>query len=109
MDHVRVVLPLLRNNTLYVKASKCYFGVNQVEYLGHFILGEGVSIDPRKIEVVVNWPKPSSIKEVKGFLGLASYYRRFMKDFGTIAQVLTSLLKGNGKFQWNEKADQAFQ
>ena len=70
-----------------------------MEYLGHFISEERVSTDPRKIEVVVNWPTPSSIKEVKGFLGLASYYRRFVKDFGTIAQVLTSLLKGNGKFQ----------
>ena len=81
MDHVRVVLALLRNNTLYAKASKCYFGVNQVEYLSHFISGEGVSTYPRKIEAVVNWPTPSSIKENKGVFRVGKLLQTFCEGF----------------------------
>ena len=106
--HVRSVLALLRNHILYAKESKCSFEVDQVEYLGHFISGNGVSTDPRKIKVVAQWPTPKSIKQLRGFLGLSGYYRRFVRDFGKIAQPLTALLKAVGGFQWNEEADKAF-
>ena len=64
-----------------------------MEYLGHFISGRGVSTDPKKIKAVVNWPTPKTFKQLRGFLGLAGYYRRFVKDFGKLAQPLTTLLK----------------
>ena len=95
---MKIVFKLLRANTLYAKGSKCCFGVNQVEYLGHFISGKGVSTDPRKVEVVMQWPTPTSLKQLRGFLGLAGYYRRFVKDFGKIAQPLTNCLKAGGGF-----------
>ena len=84
--HVKIVLNLLRTKTLYAKGSNCCFSVDQVEYLGHCISGRGVSTNTRKIEVVMHWPIPTSIKKLQGFLGLAGYYRRFVKDFGKIAQ-----------------------
>ena len=107
--HLALVLGLLRTNTLFAKKSKCCFGVQQVEYLGHYISGEGVSTDPRKVEAVKNWLVPKTVKEVRGFLGLTGYYRRFVKDYGKIAQPLTSLCKANGPFQWIGEADIAFQ
>ena len=64
-----------------------------MEYLGHFIFGQGVATDPKKIEAVVHWPTPKSYKQLRGFLGLAGYYRRFVKDFGKLAQPLITLLK----------------
>ena len=82
VSHVTIALRVLRTNTLYAKKSKCYFGVQQVEYLGHFIFGKGVSTDPRKIEVVVQWPILRIVKHLKGLLGLMGYYRRFIKGYG---------------------------
>lgn len=76
--------------------SKCAFGVDKVEYLGHYISVEGVSIDPKKIGAVQQWPLPSKIKQLRGFLGLAGYYRRFIQDFGTICRPLHDLLKKEG-------------
>ena len=108
VDHLRIVLTILRTNTLYAKESKCSFGVTQVEYLGHIISGKGVATDPHKVEAVTGWPIPKSVKQVRGFLGLAGYYRRFVRDFGKIAQPLTALLKSSGSFQWTWEAEQAF-
>ena len=108
LEHVRAVLRVLRSHSLYAKRTKCCFGVKQVEYLGHLISKEGVTTDPKKVEVVVQWPTPMSIKQLRGFLGLAGYYRRFVKDFGKIASPLTTLLKNEGGFQWNEQVNQAF-
>ena len=85
----------MREHTLYAKESKCCFGVDQVEYLGHFISSKGVATDPRKIKAMVQWPVPKSIKHVRAFFRLTGYYRRFVKDFGKIAHPLTALLKAN--------------
>ena len=108
LEHVRTVLMLLRSHSLYAKRTKCCFGVKQVEYLGHFISKEGVTTDPKKIKAVLHWPTLKSIKQLKGFLGLVGYYRRFVKDIGKIASPLIALLKNERGFQWNEQADQAF-
>ncbi|XP_017434719.2 uncharacterized protein LOC108341562 [Vigna angularis] len=79
LSHLHSVLLTMRQNSLYAKKSKCYFGVERVEYLGHFITKEGVSTDPAKILAVQNWPIPTSLKQLRGFLGLAGYYRRFVR------------------------------
>ena len=107
LSHLRTVLHILSTNSLFVKESKCQFSVSQVEYLGHIISEQGVAVDPIKIQAVIKWPKPVSVKGVRGFLGLAGYYRKFICNFGSIAAPLTQLLTKEG-FHWNEAAEVAF-
>nr|GMD87017.1 putative mitochondrial protein [Ipomoea batatas] len=92
-QHLRDVLVIMRQHQLLAKITKCFFAQKQVEYLGHIISGEGLQTDPAKLEVVVAWPKPLSVKALRGFLGLAGYYRRFIKAYGIISKPLTDLLK----------------
>ncbi|GKB80299.1 ty3-gypsy retrotransposon protein, partial [Tanacetum coccineum] len=93
--HLKMVLQVMRENTLFVKKSKYMFGTGTVEYLGHVISGMGVATDPSKIQVIQDWPVPTNIKQIRGFLGLTRYYRRFIKGYAVISQPLTSLLKKN--------------
>lgn len=93
---------------MFVKKSKCAFGQSSLEYLGHIISEQGVLADPVKLEGMKRWPRPSSIKALRGFLGLTGYYRRFVKDYGKISQPLTRLLKRDA-FVRDEPAEQAFQ
>lgn len=97
----------MRQNSLYAKRSKCAFATDKVEYLRHYIEAQGVSTDPNKIKVVAEWPKPENLKQLRGFLGLAGYYRRFVKNFGAIARPLTNLTKKDS-FVWSEEAQTAF-
>lgn len=106
--HLEKTFEVLRTNTLFVKQSKYAFGETQVDYLGHVISEHGVSMDDQKIVAVLSWPQPSSIKSLRGFLGLTGYYRRFIKGYGAIARPLIDLLK-KGNFSWNEAATQAFE
>lgn len=107
LRHVRTVLTMLHQHRLFVKRSKCAFGVDSISYLGHIISATGVAMDPDKVRAVADWPTPRSARAVRGFLGLAGYYRKFVKEFGTIAALLTALLKKEG-FAWTEASTAAF-
>lgn len=101
--HLRAVFTLLRQNQMFAKASKCTFASSKVEYLGHFISENGVEIDPKKVEALVYWPTPTSIKELRSFLGLSGYYRKFIRKYAEKSIPLTDLLKKGG-FHWSEQA-----
>ena len=107
LAHLRQVLETLHANQLFAKKSKCAFGEQQIEYLGHMISIKGVATDKKKIEDVANWPTPQSLKELRGFLGLAGYYRKFIQHFGIISKSLTDLLKKNS-YGWSIPAQHAF-
>jgi hypothetical protein len=107
IDNLRTVFIILQTNLMYAKASKCVFCSPHVEYLGHVISAARVSTDPHKIEAILNWPLPCNIKQLRGFLGLTGYYRRFVKGYGIICKPLTQLLKKDA-YRWNEEATSAF-
>lgn len=107
LHHVHIVLKTLREHTLFAKREKCSFGASQVEYLGHIISCNGVSMDDAKVKAMLEWPTPTSQKEVRGFLGLTGFYRRFVRGYAQIAAALTDLLKRDG-FHWSQLADKAF-
>lgn len=88
--------------------KKSFFAQKSVEYLGHIISKNGVAMDPNKVASVLQWPIPKTVKGVCGFLGLAGYYRKFIKDYGKVAKPLTDLTKKEG-FKWNEAAQKAFE
>jgi hypothetical protein len=106
--HLRTVLQLLRAHQLKAKMSKCTFATDQVEYLGHIISAAGVQTDPSKIQDIVSWQTPANISELRGFLGLTGYYRRFIKGYATICKPLHEALQKTG-FKWNAEQDTAFQ
>ena len=88
-EHLRIVLQILRERKLYAKLKKSEFWLNQVVFLGHVISKDGIIVDPNKIEAVVNWDRPTTVSEVRSFLGLVGYYRRFVEGFSCIAAPLT--------------------
>ena len=91
--HLRVVLETLRKEQLYVKLRKCEFSLNEVSFLGHIVSKERIRVDPNKIKVVVEWKPPRNVTEVRCFLGLAGYYKRFVKGFLMVAALMTRLLQ----------------
>lgn len=105
--HLKEVLVIMRQHQLFAKLSKCSFAQPQVEYLGHIISEKGLQTDPTKLEAVAAWPKPLSIKALRGFLGLAGYYRRFIKEYRVISKPLTDMLRKDA-FQWTTEAEEAF-
>eukprot|EP00253_Pinus_taeda_P009963 PITA_09963 len=106
--YISRVLQLLEEKQLYAKRSKCFFGVQEVEYLGHIASREGVKVDPIKIKAIKEWEIPTSIKHLQGFLRFIGYYRKFVKNYGRIATPLTKLLKTNA-FSWTLEATKAFE
>jgi hypothetical protein len=108
-EHLRSVLELLKSEKLYAKFSKCEFWLREVQFLGHVVSENGIKVDPAKIEVIRNWEPPRSPTEVRSFLGLAGYYRKFIQDFSRIATPLTALTKKNIKYEWTEAQEAAFQ
>ena len=108
-QHLEIVLLTLREHQLYAKFSKCEFWNEQVMFLGHVISKDGLAVDPTKVEVVVNWKQPENPTEIRSFLRLAGYYRRFIKDFSRLAGPLTRLTQKNVKFIWDEKCHKSFE
>ncbi|WVZ84387.1 hypothetical protein U9M48_031425 [Paspalum notatum var. saurae] len=107
-EHLRIVLSCLREHKLYAKFSKCAFWLKEVAFLGHILSAKGVVVDPGKVEDVLNWKQPQTVTEIRSFLGLAGYYRRFIKDFSKIAKPMTALTQKNAKFAWSSKCEEAF-
>ena len=106
--HLRVVLQRLWDHHLYAKFSKCEFWLDSVKFLGHTISSEGISIDPSKVQEVMDWKPPTSVHQIRSLLGLVRYYRRFIPDFSRIAKPMTELLKKGVKFVWDDKCEEAF-
>jgi hypothetical protein len=107
-EHLRLVLQKLRDNQLYAKYSKCEFWLDEVPFLGHIISNGGISVDPAKVREIVGWKKPSSVAEIQSFLGLAGYYRRFIKVFSKIVKPMTSLLEKGKEFKWTHECQESF-
>ncbi|XP_043692983.1 uncharacterized protein LOC122643428 [Telopea speciosissima] len=108
-QRLRLVLQRLREKQLYAKFNKCEFWLPQVGFLDHIILTRGIEVDPGKVEAVVNWESPKIVTEIRSFLGLAGYYRRFIENFSKIAMPMTQLTRKGAKFEWNEDCENSFQ
>ena len=98
-----------RQHQFYAKFSKCEFWLKEVGFLRHFISGEGIAVDPTKVQSVTDWLAPTSVGEIRSFLGLAGYYRRFIENFSKIAKPMTELLKKDTKFKWTDECEASFQ
>ena len=101
-EHLRIILQTLREHQLHTKFIKCQFWLDRVAFLGHVVSAEGISIDPQKIEAIVDWRPPTNIIEVRSFLGLVGYYRKFVEGFSRIATPLTKLTRKEKKFIWSK-------
>ncbi|KAL0540359.1 hypothetical protein IC582_024596 [Cucumis melo] len=108
-EHLHQVLETLRANKLYAKFSKCDFWLKKVSFLGHVVSSEGVSVDPANIEAITSWPRPSTVSEIRSFLGLAGYYRRFVENFSRIASPLSQLTRKETPFFWSPACESSFQ
>lgn len=107
-DHLRKVLDRLREHKLFAKLSKCSFWQREIGFLGHVVSDKGVSVDQGKIKAIADWPRPRNATEIRSFLGLAGYYRRFVKGFASMAQPLTKLTGKDVQFVWTEGCDASF-
>nr|KYP30913.1 Retrovirus-related Pol polyprotein from transposon 17.6 [Cajanus cajan] len=107
-EHLKVVLQNLRERQLYAKLSKCDFWLEEVNFLGHVISSGGIAVDPSKVEMVLKWETPKSVSEIRSFLGLAGYYRRFIEGFSKLALPLTSLTRKGVVFVWDSKCKNSF-
>ncbi|GKE96331.1 putative reverse transcriptase domain-containing protein [Tanacetum coccineum] len=108
-EHLKLILEFLKKEELYAKFSKCEFWIPKVQFLGHVIDSKGIHVDPAKIESIKYWASPKSPTEIRQFLGLAGYYRRFIEGFSKIAKPITKLTQKKVKFVWGNKQEAAFQ
>jgi hypothetical protein len=100
-QHLRIVLMRLREHQLYAKFSKCAFWLEEIQFLGHVLSARGIAVHPSKVKDILEWKPPTTVHQVRSFLGLAGYYRRFIPDFSKLVKPITSLLKNDIKFNWS--------
>ena len=100
---------MLKEHQLYANFSKCDFFQKKIHYLGHVLSEEGVAVDPDKIRSIMEWPTPKDISDIRSFMGLAGYYRRFIKGFSKIGCPITALQKKGAKFTWTQECEERFQ
>eukprot|EP00879_Flechtneria_rotunda_P001398 GHRR01001550.1.p1 GENE.GHRR01001550.1~~GHRR01001550.1.p1 ORF type:complete len:633 (+),score=44.76 GHRR01001550.1:1745-3643(+) len=105
LEHVAKVLEALERHELYAGLDKCAFALSEMDFLGHVVCADGIKPDPKKIEAVCNWPTPRNVHEVRSYLGLTGYYRRFIKHYAHVALPLTDLTKANTPWQWREDVE----
>ena len=108
MQRLRTVLSRLQNAGLKLKPIKCNLLQPEVKFLGHIVSSDGVLPDPHNIDKLVNWPRPKTVTDVRGIVGLGSYYRRFIKDFAKLVHPLTQVTRKDCPFEWSEKCEDAF-
>jgi len=108
-DHLRVVLEILREHQLYRKLSNCEFWLEEIQFLGHVISAQGIAVDPTKIETVVKWERPQTVAEVRSFLGLVGYYKRFVEGFSKMVNPLTQLTRKDHPFAWTDVCEAYFE
>jgi len=108
-NRLRMVLEVLREHQLYGKLSKCKFWIEEVQFLGHVISAQGIAVDPSKIEIVLKWERPQTVTEVRSFLGLVGYYRRFVEGFSKMVSHLIQLTRKDQPFSWTDKCEECFE
>lgn len=108
VEHLRIVLQVLKEKRLYAKLSKCEFWLREVSFLGHVVSSDGIAVDPSKIDAVLQWEAPTSVTEIRSFLGLAGYYRRFIEGFSKLALPLTKLTCKGVAFVWDVRCEESF-
>jgi hypothetical protein len=107
--HLRIVLTRLREHQLYAKFSKCAFWLEEIQFLGHVLSTNGIVVDPSKVKDILEWKPPTTVHQVRSFLGLVGCYRRFIPDFSKLVKPITSLLKNDTKFNWSSRCNEAFE
>jgi hypothetical protein len=108
-QHLRIVLTRFREHQLYAKFSKCAFWLEEIQFLGHVLSAKGIVVDPIKVKDILEWKPPTTVHQVRSFLGLVGYYRRFIPDFSKLVKPITSLLKNDTKFNWSSRCNEAFE
>ena len=108
-EHLWIVLTRLREHQLYAKFSKCVFWLEEIQFLGNILSAKGITVDPSRVKDILEWKSPTTVRQVRSFLGLAGYYRMFIPDFSKIVKHITELLKNDVKFNWSPKCNEAFE
>jgi len=107
-EHLQIILQVLTEHKLYAKFSKCEFFKDKIQYMGHVISKDGISVDTDKIKMIIEWPIPKDVSDVRSFMGITGYYRKFIEGFSRIANPITSLQKKGKKFVWDLKCEESF-
>jgi hypothetical protein len=107
--HLWIVLLRLREHQLYAKFSKCALWLEEIQFMGHVLSANGIAVDPSKVKDILEWKLSTTVHQVRSFLGLAVYYRRFIPDFSKIVKPITSLLNNDTKFNWSSRCNEAFE
>jgi hypothetical protein len=107
--HLLIMLTRLWEHQLYDKFSKCAFWLEEIQFLGHVLSAKGIAVDPSKVKDILEWKPPTTVHQVQSFLGLASYYRRFIPDFSKLVKPITSLLKNDTKFNWSSRCNESLE